>query len=121
MAKAIRNKQIKLRKQSETEITAKAVSLFIDKMDSFPEAAKEILHVLGKYLADGLRDAVSKAYRPLAIEWEGKAHVNVEAYRIQRIAEAEAKAALIRGEAGKQALTQPDIERKASEIAGCEK
>ena len=96
MGKAIKKKPTK--KPSETDVTDKALSFFIDRFDSLEQASKEILRSLGKCLGDWVRDGVSKAYKPLAIEWEGKAHINVKAYKIHKIAEAKAKAALIQTE-----------------------
>jgi hypothetical protein len=51
-----------------------------------------------KTVSDAVRGAVSVLYRPTAIKKEGRARIEVAASRVEAMAEAEVRAALIRQE-----------------------
>jgi hypothetical protein len=83
-----------------------AGSFIAEKVDNLGEVSLEILRSVGKCLGDGM----SKVYKPAAIYLEGKAKAAVEANRIVKLAEAEAKVELIRSEKrSEQALMEADF------------
>jgi hypothetical protein len=55
-----------------------------------------------KTVADAVRGAVSTLYRPTAIKKEGKARAEVEAYRVETLAQAEVRAAIIKEEGSRE-------------------
>lgn len=122
MGKPTKKKATKPKNQIEPEFKDRVLAETFDRIDnagsflakrydSLTASSKEILNAVGKCLGDG----ASKLYKPASLYLEGKAKVAVEAYRIEKIAEAEAKAELIETKVkGQQALMDSDL---AEELA----
>ena len=100
--------QTVLTNPNETNSSPDLLSAIIERMDSLGSVSKALLCAFGKCVGDG----ITKACKPASIYLEGKARVAVEAYKIERIAKAEAEADLVKSQAKAKQL---QIDLDASE------
>lgn len=122
MDKPVKKKRVLAKKQKGTDSSFDLLASIFERVDSLGSVSKTILYAFGKCVGEGLRDGMAKAYKPASIYLEGHARVAVEAYKIERIAKAEANAALIQSEAKEKQLKANDdmLERVKSRIVNRE-
>jgi hypothetical protein len=110
MVKAIKKKTTKAPQKGDSGFLGDFLSGAVDRFDDLTPSSKEILSAAGRCLG-AVRDGAAKLYKPLAIRREGKARVDVEAYKIEKLAEAEAKASLIKADSSaKQTLAEAELQ-----------